>query len=155
MRHPRMRASTLGSIGQHRASATPDLNGRTTIVRCRDERMRYSRRPTLVDFFAHLSSSSAATDIMNGLAHPETEGDEPRWITDRYRNNLIEKVRPWIFSRTSDSSSYRVSLAEMQRLHLHRLQHKLASHAKEIYKYTETVDNDGYVWARVLQEYGG
>lgn len=79
---------------------------------------------------------------------PAPAADEAcqEWVRKQYRDNLIEKIRLSYFvkppldyhppaSAPDDRPrSYRISLAEMQRMRIQRLQYKLAVHARNLYE---------------------
>ncbi|RMJ20289.1 hypothetical protein CDV36_000086 [Fusarium kuroshium] len=93
---------------------------------------------------------------------PTADEANLEWIRRQYRNNLIEKVRlsyfvksppdfhPPVNSPNARPHSYRVSLAEMQRMRIQRLQYQLAIHARNLYEGSVENWDD---WESDLQSY--
>ncbi|RSL66554.1 hypothetical protein CEP54_003640 [Fusarium duplospermum] len=96
-----------------------------------------------------------------GPLAPVEAGQE--WIRRQYRDNLIEKIRlshfvkrPLDYHSPANAPddrprSYRISLAEMQRMRIQRLQYKLAVHARNLYEGPVANWED---WESDLQSYG-
>ncbi|RSL72964.1 hypothetical protein CEP53_000910 [Fusarium sp. AF-6] len=96
---------------------------------------------------------------------PEVSNIDKRnqeWIRCQYKDNLIGGVKLFSHARRPSTyvppayaidnwpRSYRVNLAEMQRMRIQRLQYKLAYHARDLYK----AEVDSWeAWEKDLQDY--
>ncbi|KAK0744870.1 hypothetical protein B0T21DRAFT_358582 [Apiosordaria backusii] len=84
--------------------------------------------------------------------------DPAEWISEKYRRNLIRPVEEWVPiwsskpASTLESKSYRISVAELQRMRMQRLQIKLVGVAKRIYDGSDD-DKEWDSWSKTLSEY--
>ncbi|KAF2872840.1 hypothetical protein BDV95DRAFT_358014 [Massariosphaeria phaeospora] len=105
--------------------------------------------------FGSLSSLPSTSCIMFGRlmnkdSDPEAPKEkldfaDPRWIVDHHKHNLITTIA----DGHSSERSYRISIAEMQRIHLRQLQHKLIQHAVDL----RFEDREPSEWARDLRDF--
>lgn len=83
--------------------------------------------------------------------------NDPSWTIDHSRHNIITKISKPVGSwfnvqenSDSDEHSYRIDFAELQRIRLRQIQHKLVQHAISI-RY-DAREPPG--WAEDLRQYG-
>ncbi|KAK4671884.1 hypothetical protein QC764_0099820 [Podospora pseudoanserina] len=81
------------------------------------------------------------------------------WISDNYRDNLITRIDRWNLPweprpHASDAFSYCVSIAQLQRMRIQRLQIELTIAARTIYEgASEESDKNWGGWSKKLSEY--
>ncbi|CAP65458.1 uncharacterized protein PODANS_6_9600 [Podospora anserina S mat+] len=82
--------------------------------------------------------------------------DPQAWISHNYREHLITKVEKWnpIWDQApqADVFSYCISIAQLQRMRIQRLQIQLASAARKAYEGADT-DSNWKDWDKTLSEY--
>lgn len=110
---------------------------------------------------AFSSSSSSAHSNSNNY-EPFLDLDEPMlWLSYMEGKSLIKKVQPWPFleqqqkgddesNNKSGKNSYKINLAELQRLRLQELQYKLIGHVRRMH----TGEDEKGDWRNDLQQYG-
>lgn len=116
-------------------------------------------------------------DLERSAGQEDLQFDDPSWIIDHHRRNIIFKIfksegasstRSWgtssslnaqvhvepknaqVHDQRKGEYSYRINFSELQRLYLRQLQHKLIQHAVDLrYNASEPAG-----WTEDLREYG-
>lgn len=88
------------------------------------------------------SPTTASTQVKSPPLDPSAPGD---WVVDNHRNNIVTALH----SVKSGERSFRVHFAEMQRMHMRKVQVKLIKHGVEM----RATNKESPGWEEDLKEY--